>query len=698
MKTTAGLLLTLNCLLAAGAAPAFKVGVPGLEVRLSASGQVVGMVLSHRSRAVQGRTELAGCQTEGAVSARKLRGGGVEFSRTARNADGRRCRVTERFTPASNSVRWEVEIQSYDPDWSAPVITTLTWPDAAKAGVWAAWQDPVDPQSDAHLGDDRLPWHDPLMARPFAAMTWSFGEPPAGGFWKGDIVTLPLVSILATDEDLGLSLAQSPEDTLLEMSLSTTRAGEVSWRREQHRFGGGRTVRFATDLVPHQADWRAGLKWITARYPAFFEPPNPAVQEMAGTAAYTGEEKPVDVARLKRMAFRTLWKLSDDYAYMGMFLPPLTDPDARWERTSDSGDPPGYKPQWTSFRRLNDFARYLSENGFYLLNYFNTTEYGTNMREVQVTAEQARNPDLWKDASAYLQACMPEAAPRPPAGAWQGGWAVDPGDPAYRSFLLEQAQRHLAMIPDAAGFCIDRTDYLCHDNTNADDGVTWWNGHRARALVESWRELLDQLGPLVHQKNKVIFCNLMDARLDVARQIDGVYDEFGNQPAVLNGAALVCVDKPLLVWTRNEDALDDDLFQRCLYLGAFPTAPYPLNNHCIQPSPQRDRWYLDYGPLFDLLRGKQWVLEPHCVEVMHGAAKANLFRVTGGWVAPVTFGGAHTSVTLKIAPVPGLKRGLCCQALHPGETKPAPIPIVWKRGGLEAQVPLQRGCAMVSFK
>jgi hypothetical protein len=698
MKTYAGLLLTLNCLLTAGAVPAFKVGIPGFEVRLSAFGQVVGMTFGHQSRAVQGRSELAGCQIEGPVLVQKLRGAGVEFSRAEGNADGRRCQVTERFTPATNSVRWEVEIQSDDQDWSAPVITTLTWPEAAKAGVWAAWQDPVDPQSNAQLGDGHLPWHDPLMARPFATMTWSFGEPPSYGFWKGDIVTLPLVSILEPDQDLGLSLVQSPQDTLLELKLITTSQGKVSWGREQHRFGGGRTVRFAMDLVPHRADWRAAMKWMTARYPAFFEPPNPRVQEMAGTAAYTGEEKPVDVARLKRMAFRTLWKLSDDYAYMGMFLPPLTDPDARWERTSDEGDPPGYKPQWTNFRRLNGFARYLRENGFYLLNYFNTTEYGTNMRELQLTAEQARDPDLWKDASAYLQARMPEAALKPRWGAWQGGWFVDPGDPAYRSYLLEQVQRHLAMIPDAAGFCIDRTDYLCYYNTNADDGVTWRNGRRARALVESWRELLDQLGPMVHRSDRVIFCNLQDARLDVARHIDGVYDELGNQATMLNGAALVCVHKPLLLWTRNEDPLGDDFFQRCLYLGAFPTAPYPLNNHCIQPSPERDRWYLDYGPLFDLLRGKQWVLEPHCIEVVHGAAKANLFRVTGGWVAPVAFGGTNASVTLKIGPVPDLKKGLRCQALHPGETKPSPVSAVWKSGGLELQVPLQRGCAMVSVK
>jgi hypothetical protein len=232
---------------------------------------------------------------------------------------------------------------------------------------------------------------------------------------------------------------------------------------------------------------------------------------------------------------------------------------------------------------------------------------------------------------------------------------------------------------------------------NADDGISWRQGKPARSLVQSWRGLMERLGPMMHEKGKVIFCNLMDARLDLTRQLDGVYDEFGDRPAVLNGAALLCLRKPLLAWTSNEDPLSDDFFQRHLYLGAFPTAPYPLNNHCIQPSPERDRWYFDYGPLFDLLRGKQWVLEPHCVEVASGAAKANLFKVSGGWVAPVMFGGTNTSVTLRIRHVPELRRNDACEIFYPGSSAWVTARTSGSGETLEIQVPLQRGCAMVKL-
>ncbi len=253
------------------------------------------------------------------------------------------------------------------------------------------------------------------------------------------------------------------------------------------------------------------------------------------------------------------------------------------------------------------------------------------------------------------------------------------------------------MVPTSDGFCIDRADMLNNYNTNADDGYSWVGDHRARALVVSWRSLLDELGPLMHDHGQVIFCNIMDPRLDLARNLDGIYDELGELPTVMNGVALLCADKPLIVWTRNTDVLSDEFFQRHLYLGAFPTAPYPLNNHCIQPSPQRDEWYLDYAPLFELLRGKQWVLEPRCIEVKDGTAKANLFKVPGGWVAPVMFGGTNSVAIVKIQNVPGIDQNVHCEAVHPGTSKNTAATASWNAGTLEVSVPLVRGCAMLKI-
>jgi hypothetical protein len=169
-------------------------------------------------------------------------------------------------------------------------------------------------------------------------------------------------------------------------------------------------------------------------------------------------------------------------------------------------------------------------------------------------------------------------------------------------------------------------------------------------------------------------------------------------------------------------------------MGAYPTAPYPWNNHCIIPDMvwnddsdlvqknhngtrgfyyyygslfERDtghqwmkteQYYLAYGPLMDAMRGKKWVLAPHCVEVTGGAAKVNLFQVPGGYAMPVCFGGKAEFAEVILRNVPGLDN-LKCSVIHPGiETAVAPTVLFNdKEGALMLRVPLRHGCAMATL-
>jgi hypothetical protein len=677
---------------------AFHIDTPVMRAGFSSNGELVGIRwnATGTEEPIQARTTLLGCAPVGAVHATILPHGGLEFARTLTNKLRQTVFLHEQFLPATNQIQWNVEIQNPGPDWSTPVITSVAWPDPASCRIWTAWQDPRADDS-SELPGAAAPWSDPLLPQPFAPRIWNYGEPLNGGFLQGAIMTLPLVSFLSQKNDLGLSVIESPDDPLVEMKLMTDADGRAQFVRCGTRFTHNRPMRFNLNLVPHAADWRPALAFMTQAYSNYFQPPNPLVQEMSGGGAYSGNEQTVDVEKLRRMGLSVLWKLSDDYAYMGMFLPPLTDPDAQWTRTSDSPEPAGYKPAQTSFKRLNAFAAYLKTNGFFLLDYFNTTEFGKAMSNTTVSLADSQDPNLWQNPSKFLQCHMPGAPLHPPMGAWQGGWAVDPGDPAYQKFLLAQARRHLDEIPDSAGLCIDRADYLCNDNTDADDGVSWRLNRPARALVNSWRSLMSALGPMMHRNKKVIFCNMMDPRLDLMRHLDGIYDEFGDHPEVLNGAAFLCLDKPLLAWTTDGDQLNDDYFQRHLYLGAFPTIPYPQNNHCIQPTPEREAWYLDYAPLFRQLRGKSWALQPHCVAVAGDKAKANLFQVRQTWVAPVVFGGTNESVELQLhlPQEPPITQILI---YHPGSDSPTVQAVQNSDALRQIHVPLKRGCAMVCLQ
>jgi len=256
------------------------------------------------------------------------------------------------------------------------------------------------------------------------------------------------------------------------------------------------------------------------------------------------------------------------------------------------------------------------------------------------------------------------------------------------------------LIPDSSGICIDRLDWLDRSNGKADDGVSWIGGKPARSLCVSWNHLLSRLGPKMHAADKVIFVNPIYSRLDLLRQVDGIYTEFGQDARSLNSSALMGLDKPVLAWSYNEtlhqpDA--DSFFQRHLLLGVYPTAPYPWNNHCINPEPSADQLFTDYGPLFDAMRGKKWVLAPHAVEVAGDMAKANLFQVSGGYAMPVTFGGQSGFADIVVRNVAGLDAPHCA-VLHPGNEAAAPLAGTFKNGALTLHVPLQRGCAMVLLK
>ena len=131
-------------------------------------------------------------------------------------------------------------------------------------------------------------------------------------------------------------------------------------------------------------------------------------------------------------------------------------------------------------------------------------------------------------------------------------------------------------------------------------------------------------------------------------------------------------------------------------MGVYPMAPFPGNDHSILPEPWTDQQYLDYGPLLSAMRGKKWALEPHCIEVQNGLAKANLFKVPDGFIAPVVFGTDAKSVTLTVRNIPGLEHAKCT-VIYPGKTVESGLKSEFKSGELTILVPLQRSCAMVKI-
>ena len=160
----------------------------------------------------------------------------------------------------------------------------------------------------------------------------------------------------------------------------------------------------------------------------------------------------------------------------------------------------------------------------------------------------------------------------------------------------------------------------------------------------------------IEQAGQAVIINDHSNRLDMLEHVDGIYAEMGDMAAAdfsghgpsgapvggLNahgiGTALASLGPTVTyIWNhpKSEKQMTEEFVSRGLmthlYAGVFPTVPIKNNDHAIggdcAPSCAYDAYYAAYGPLFDSIRSRSWVLAPHAVVVTSANALANLFSV-----------------------------------------------------------------------
>jgi hypothetical protein len=736
-------------------AEGFTVRAPNIEVGISNNGQVIGVLLGAKGLRwnLAGSTELAGCRVEGRIESTRKKGGIVSFKKHLTcDADGmpRKVTLSESFFPTKDSVRWEIDLAGHGQPCSTDIETRLRIPQDGTRKLWTTWGDPR-PDEDVEPSWISDPsWQDPLVPTAFPNRKFWYGaayyryDKPRMGVPQPfrDVICIPLATVMDPLTDSGLSLALSPQDVTIEMTLETSANGDIQFHRLFRRIAEGSPVHFSMDLVSHEGDWRGGMRWMTARYPEYFNPPLASAHRFGGTGAYSSYEGSLDTATLKQMAFTVNWKASFDFPYQGMFIPPVAD-DEPWPRGyTKSESPPIELGPTTSIPQMAGYSRRMREMGFDVLNYFNASEFGKNIVYPPAARKAQPDADLWKDPNDYLNARLadaliyrPENEIATPGGPEQkdpycraayGNVVLDWGEPSWQNFLLEQARLLIKKIPDSAGIAFDRLDWMRLYNFRRDDGVTWYNGP-ARSMVTAWKDLLEKLDPIEHPAGQVIFVNNLVSRLDTLRYVDGLFSELAYWGGNLNSTAFLGVSKPAITWVFGEYTLKqlaeqratagksgevgwvfgensstaeaDAFLQKFLYLGLFPMAPFPQNDHSLMPSPAADRIYLDYGPMFLAMRGRKWVLWPHPVSVQGSPAKVNMFEIPDGYLISVTFGGPDSDSVVTVRGVPGIAPGkkLRCQIIHPGESDWTASDVITRGNEVTLNVPVRRGCALVKL-
>ncbi|WP_295668733.1 hypothetical protein [uncultured Mucilaginibacter sp.] len=609
------------------------------------------------------------------------------------------CEITSVIKKTAYGLQWDIYIKGKGSDWTAPVETSLQWADAGALQFWTSW-------ADNHQKPASDEWLDPFLPAPFSNLALVYG---GENHLSRDAFVTPIASCFLKGENLGLSFIQSLKDTILDLEMHTSADGKIAYRHLNHRIGSMHTVHICHQLVLHEADWRAGMAWMIANYPAYFMPGEPLVNKIAGCGAYSSYEGELDTAKYREMGFSLNWKASLDFPYMGLFIPPVKSDDELWTKYRQRGEKVG--DGLASINRLSAYSKHLAQMDFNTISYFNVAEFGNGM-VYPYKSNPVPDSDLWKNPNDFVYkklkqallkpvGVLPDWDERPLFSNWEDCVVLDPGDANYRAFLLEQARLHIAKIPASSGICIDRMDWQRFYNSNADDGISMIQQQKTRAMVTSWKEIMGQLGPVMHAAHKVIFCNPLDRRIDLMEQVDGIYDEFGYLPSSLNLCAQMALLKPIIAWTASKDNLAPDpdaYFQRHLYLGAFLTVPYPGNDHCITPDAGAEHYYTDYGRLLEAIKGREWVMYPHIVEVENGTAKANIFKANGKFIIPIVLGiSAHASVIIRLPFAALGKPDLHIKVLYPGEKDWHTIKTIKSAKEIRLAVPLKRGCALVSI-
>jgi hypothetical protein len=652
-----------------------------------------------------------------------------KFSAYAEQAGSHSVSVTDNLVKTATGWQWQVEFSSGNTPTGPELLMEIESTVNADTRLWLPWADPrpgheVRPDESVRMADgvvrgNIIGWSDPLEPQPWRGDKFSYGatpyeyEKPNLFFcpFLGSIICLPMVTRI--DGDRALTFALRPQDARIDLVIETTKNGNIRFRHKHYRVGGGVYPSFTIEVFEHAADVRAALGAVVAKWPEYFDPCVPLADEVAGTGAYSTHMGDMDPEKMRSMAFGVNWKASFDFPFMGLFLPPVSDIDEEW--TSFGGRP-------MSIRKMRDYATEIRRHGFHVLSYLNLNEFGA---KVQVPPPCLPDTSSWKDQYSFLFARFPHAVLHPPAAekpdvpdlrvlppdgseppvywSWEGCVAMDPGDPAFAEFLVEQAARHLREIPDASGISIDRIDWVRLFNHEADDGVAWLGDRPVRSLHTSHQQIMERLGALIHGAGKVIFMNNHVKRLEQMRHIDGIFDEFSYGGCSLNSSALLCLRKPALGWTASEDQIrsagPDHYYQRHLYMGMYPMAPFPGNDHSLCPSEFADCIATDYGSLFNLLRGKKWVLLPGLVSLEDPAAKWNCFETCQGLVFVVAFAG-NNPITMRIHDAGRLSLGAKPDGVvyTPG-CGSSPKPALVKQAGkdLEISITPNRGCAVLLF-
>eukprot|EP01062_Namystynia_karyoxenos_P029849 TRINITY_DN22361_c0_g1_i1.p2 TRINITY_DN22361_c0_g1~~TRINITY_DN22361_c0_g1_i1.p2 ORF type:complete len:804 (+),score=181.59 TRINITY_DN22361_c0_g1_i1:76-2487(+) len=603
-------------------------------------------------------------------------------------------------------------------------------------------------------------------------------------------LALPLAVWLDPQGGIGLTFALSPKDPTAAMNLvvepsvdPAAGAGRFSFVRSAMRLGGvgEQATGLTFFLVPHEADWRPGVGWYSTAFADWFEPRAPNLADarsgLWGSAAYADYRgQPADRAKLAALNMGYNWDASFPFPFWGQWLGTSSayeacvavghmDPASGVPHPQRQGAPPPGVPRgpgvgqcerlsWAGIAAWYEKAR---EAGFATLAYANLMEWGYGLPPGAARdAAQCSDPSngtaycearrLWQQFNGGYLCDHEYTVP----SQWNGsqllnGWPiapgvklVDPAHPPFQGYQLAALKRQLLSTP-CDGVCVDRSDHTGPTFRADPNGTAWHGGVPAKWMGTSYLETTERMGALLHGEGRAFFVSATNARIDLLRHFDGIYDEFGDEPRKNFLDGLLALFKPAAGWQHaaaaaagarrpraprvpgclsagaaaavprasaplQGQAAWDAALQRHLVAGLQPTLPLQWGDHTLLPTQCGTNvscfdFYAPYAGLFARLRKKRWLLAPAAVGAVPGWLSANAFLVADGALFVAAACGAHpgegdnATATLTATRALGFVPGSAA-ALRPG-LPPQPLALPPAPRPLRFALRLHRGVAAV---
>ncbi|MBU0714131.1 MAG: hypothetical protein KJ964_02085 [Verrucomicrobia bacterium] len=355
-------------------------------------------------------------------------------------------------------------------------------------------------------------------------------------------------------------------------------------------------------IRPHEDCWRPGLAWLYARYPEYFNPPNPAVHNIEGGFMITN---PFTEKRFVESAgkYKVKWaEIHNHFPYYGNYAPE----EKEWESVI-AHDYPEVPPHGKTSRKLiNDHIDDLHKNGIKGLLYFQCAgDAYIPYAENNFTDAIARDC-AGKIIPTWKECCFADASP----------------GTSFGKHLGRQIDKFVNDYPEIDGVFLDQLCYQAVDTAH-DDGITAYENKPAAMFGHSYLANLKKLSEILHGQGKIVWAN-GPFNIEIQKDIDGMMSE--GTSGICKSFQYLCLSKPLLVHTYPDSPENvETMFKYCLLAGAS----YSIGGSSTVPvppgiSPDIQKLFDAYIPLVEKLYGRTWLLEPDPLEIPSGF-QSNIF-------------------------------------------------------------------------